>query len=88
MTNSKKIGFISNNFKITSVTHSSSGVILNLDKNKYDIYMIMFKESIKKDFMWLVLNTSVSNMIILDGNDLDKHRDKISELSLDVLVLL
>lgn len=85
--NSKiKIGFISNNFKNHSVTHSSSGVILNLDKNKYDIYMIMFKESIKKDFMWLVLNTSVSNMIILDGNDLDKHRDKISELSLDVLV--
>lgn len=84
--NKIKIGFISNNFKNHSVTHSSSGVILNLDTNKYEVFLITFKESIKRDFMWLVLNNSSLNMIVLDGNDLEKHRDKISSLTLDVLV--
>jgi predicted O-linked N-acetylglucosamine transferase (SPINDLY family) len=81
-----KVGFLSNNFKNHSVTHSSSGVILNLDRSKYDVHLITFQASVQKDFMWMVLYSSDSQYLALTGSKLAEFREKIADLKLDILV--
>ena len=80
----KKIGFISTNFKLHSVGRDRTGIIVNLDRNKFEIVIFYFHK-FENDVYFNKLWNSDSKNIILESN-FENWCNQISSENLDILV--
>ena len=78
-----KIGFISTNFRLHSVARDRTGIIVNLDKNKFDITIFYFNKF--NDFYFNKLVNSGNKNIFLQGN-FNNCIKQIENEKLDILV--
>ena len=79
-----KIGFISTNFKNHSVTKDRSGIIKNLDRNKYQVYIFYFNKYDNHIYFRDLWNSESTNILLKNNIELDKHT--IENQLLDILV--
>ena len=80
----KRIGFISTNFKLHSVGRDRSGIIVNLDRNLFDIVIFYFNKYDNDVYFNLLWNSNSKNIIL--GNEFDEWCKNIFNENLDVLV--
>lgn len=86
--NKIKIGFISAHFFHHSVGMLLRGVIKNIDRNMFDIYLITISQKLYQfDYLYkdLVNSVGIDKVVNLDGN-IRKIQEQISSYQLDILV--
>lgn len=80
-----RVGFISSHLRNHSVGRDRIGVISGLPRDKFEVYVIIFKKNFKDQFVQVMLGSQV-NIIDIGYLSLDEQQRTIAELKLDCLI--